>query len=256
MIKILFFDIDGTLLKFGCPDVSQPVIEALNQAHDNGISLFICTGRANFIIPEFKEIPFDGTISFNGSLCYTDTEILHSNPMEHEEMLMLIENAGSLGKSVCAASNRCLRTNFYEGNLADYMNISQQPLIIPEDFSEFLKTDIYQMMIGTTADQDEALMKGISRFQLVRWWKNACDIIPIDSGKDIGIKKILDSYGYKKEEAMAFGDGGNDIPMLQTVGIGVAMGNAMEEVKHIADYVTSGVEEDGIVHALKHFGLI
>ena len=55
---------------------------------------------------------------------------------------------------------------------------------------------------------------------------------------------------------MAFGDGGNDIAMLQHVGIGVAMGNAMEDVKASADFVTTSVDEDGVVVALRHFGLI
>ena len=55
---------------------------------------------------------------------------------------------------------------------------------------------------------------------------------------------------------MAFGDGGNDIEMLRHVGIGVAMGNAKDEVKACADYVTTSVDDDGIVNALRHFGVI
>ena len=55
---------------------------------------------------------------------------------------------------------------------------------------------------------------------------------------------------------MAFGDGGNDISMLKYVGIGVAMGNAKDDVKAIADYITDSVQEDGIVSALKHFDIL
>ena len=55
---------------------------------------------------------------------------------------------------------------------------------------------------------------------------------------------------------MAFGDGGNDITMLQHVAVGVAMGNANPEVKEIADYITDDVDSDGIWNALKHFGVI
>ena len=55
---------------------------------------------------------------------------------------------------------------------------------------------------------------------------------------------------------MAFGDGGNDISMLKTAAIGVAMGNANDEVKDAADYITTSVDEDGIQNALRHFGLI
>ena len=55
---------------------------------------------------------------------------------------------------------------------------------------------------------------------------------------------------------MAFGDGGNDMAMLRFAGIGVAMGNANDEVKAVADYVTDGVDHDGVMNALRHFGIL
>jgi len=63
----------------------------------------------------------------------------------------------------------------------------------------------------------------------------------------------MDILGLKKEETMAFGDGGNDIPIVREAGIGVAMGNANESLKAVADYVTASVEEEGIRKALEHF---
>ena len=67
---------------------------------------------------------------------------------------------------------------------------------------------------------------------------------------------FIKRFGFKLEETMAFGDGGNDIGMLRHAGIGVAMGNANDEVKAAADYITASVDEDGIYKALKHFGVI
>ncbi len=67
---------------------------------------------------------------------------------------------------------------------------------------------------------------------------------------------FLDQNGIDRSETMAFGDGENDIAMLEYVGIGVAMGNGKEAVKEAADYVTDTVEDHGIEKALKHFGLI
>ena len=66
----------------------------------------------------------------------------------------------------------------------------------------------------------------------------------------------MEYYGYTIDEAMAFGDGGNDVPIVRDVGGGVAMGNACEELKSVADYVAASVDEDGIERALLHFGLI
>ena len=63
-------------------------------------------------------------------------------------------------------------------------------------------------------------------------------------------------FGLEVSETMAFGDGGNDAPMLRAAGIGVAMGNGCEEALQAADYVTSSVDDDGILRALEHFGVI
>ena len=71
-----------------------------------------------------------------------------------------------------------------------------------------------------------------------------------------GIDRLLARFGIGLDETMAFGDGGNDIPMLRHVGTGVAMGNADGAVKAEADYVTTSVDEEGIARALRHFGLI
>jgi hypothetical protein len=90
----------------------------------------------------------------------------------------------------------------------------------------------------------------------VRWNPDFTDLIPADGGKSVGIQQLLEHFGLSQEETMAFGDGGNDIEMLQYVHLGVAMGNGTQNVKAAADYVTDSVDEDGIWNALVHFGLI
>ena len=76
----------------------------------------------------------------------------------------------------------------------------------------------------------------------------AVDIIPLNSGKGNAVAAVLRHYGFSKDEAIAFGDGHNDIEMLEAVGMGIAMGNAKDEVKDKADFVCKSVEEDGIYH--------
>ena len=82
------------------------------------------------------------------------------------------------------------------------------------------------------------------------------DVIPAGSSKAVGIDKMLAYFGIPLADTMAFGDGGNDVSMLRHVGIGVAMGNAGDEARRAADYVTTSVDEDGILNALRHFGVI
>ena len=81
-------------------------------------------------------------------------------------------------------------------------------------------------------------------------------MISIDGGKAKGIGQVLAHYGLTAEEAIAFGDSDNDLDMLQAVKIAVAMGNACDEAKQCADYITTDVDDDGIWNALKHFELI
>ena len=71
-----------------------------------------------------------------------------------------------------------------------------------------------------------------------------------------GIDKYIAGLGLTREEIMAIGDGENDMDMLKCAGIGVAMGNAKDHVKAVADYVTVDVDDDGVMKALKHFGVI
>jgi hydroxymethylpyrimidine pyrophosphatase-like HAD family hydrolase len=74
--------------------------------------------------------------------------------------------------------------------------------------------------------------------------------------KSFAIKKVLDYFNICKSEAIAFGDGGNDIDMLEYVGLGIAMGNGEERLKQKADFVTKTASEGGISYALKKFGVI
>ena len=89
-----------------------------------------------------------------------------------------------------------------------------------------------------------------------RWHPAFVDVTAKGNTKQRGIDEIIRHFGIRLEETMAFGDGGNDISMLRHAGIGVAMGNAKDNVKAIADYITDSVQKDGIVSALKHFEII
>lgn len=115
---------------------------------------------------------------------------------------------------------------------------------------------IYQMIGYMTRKETENLAPKIQNCKITRWYEDGIDIISKDGGKDHGIRKILEVHGFTREESIAFGDSDNDLEMLEFAGIGVAMGNAAESVKEVADYVTSHIDEDGIWNACKHFELI
>lgn len=89
-----------------------------------------------------------------------------------------------------------------------------------------------------------------------RWNDSAVDVVEKGGSKVTGIQKYLSIKEYTREEAAAFGDGENDIEMLRYVQEGIAMGNANDFVKSIADYVTADIDDNGIEKGLRYLGLL
>ena len=120
----------------------------------------------------------------------------------------------------------------------DMENVLQANIFLrPEAEEEFMK----MVMPNSTAS---------------RWTPLFADVNPGGISKQIGIELFCEHFGINVSETMAFGDGGNDITMLKFTQIGIAMGNANDNVKEIADFVTEDVDNDGIEKALLHFGII
>ncbi|MDR0394440.1 MAG: HAD hydrolase family protein, partial [Tannerella sp.] len=105
-------------------------------------------------------------------------------------------------------------------------------------------------------EREPEIMKNLPGCTATRWYPTFADIVAHGVDKSVGLEKIGEFFGFGPHEMMALGDGGNDISMLKYAGVGVAMGNAGEEVKRAADYVTTSVDDDGVGNALRHFGVI
>ena len=89
-----------------------------------------------------------------------------------------------------------------------------------------------------------------------RWTELFCDVVPREGGKAYGVAATLERFGLEPEEAVAFGDGENDLSMFEAVGTSVAMGNAWDSVKERATFVTNDVDDDGIYYACRRLGLL
>ena len=255
-IKIIFFDIDGTLLRLRAKELSEKTVEALNRLKANGIRLCIATGRTPVSRPHFSGIEFDAFLTFNGSLCYNDTETIFSNPISPDDVQKLIRNADSLGRPVSVATKNRLAANGFDIDLSDYYSIAHLQLTVAEDFEQVSYEEVYQLLLGCRETDYSAILKDVDGAKIAAWWDRAVDIIPANGGKGIGIQKVLEYYHLDKSEALAFGDGNNDIEMLLSVGTGVAMGNASPQLKEVADEICKDVAEDGIYDYCLTHGLI
>ena len=255
-IKIAFFDIDGTILRFGKPDLTPKTKEALNKLQENGIKICIATGRPLVAIPQFEGVDFDMKIAFNGSVCLLDNEFIVNKTIPADEVLKIIDNAAKMGRPLAVATRSRIVTNGCDDALREYFEVASLDATPSKEFDDAIKEDVYQFMMGCVESEWDAVLEGTSSAQIAAWWDSAVDIIPKDSSKGNAIKKVLEHLNLSSEEVIAFGDGGNDVDMLETVGIGVAMGNAGDKVKAVANEVCGSVDEDGVYHYLKAKGLI
>lgn len=257
MIKAIFFDIDGTLVSFQSHTASPAVVDALHRLRARGVKLFISTGRHQKMLSYIRSVfPFDGYITLSGQYCCCGNQVLRRNPMSRETVKELVS----------AARSNAFSCIFLEGediymNRADQLTdqfMAELDLLMPPiaDPRRALSRELYQAIIFLTKENESLLLDRAPHLRTTRWHPNFLDVIPQTGGKDKGMDAILDHFRILPEESMAFGDGENDLSMLVHAGIGVAMDSASDTVKDQADYVTGTVEEDGILSALTHFGLL
>lgn len=255
-IKIAFFDIDGTLIDINKKVISEKILETLSRLKQKGILICLATGRASLTLPQFPKINFDVFLTFNGSYCFNSEKVIFSNPIPVQDVKQLIKNAANIGRPVSIATKDRIAANGADQDLVDYFGYAGLKVEVSEDFEELLKEEIYQVMMGCRKSEYVSMMKGIRQAKITAWWDRAVDIIPADGGKGKAIEKVLAYYHLDKAEAIGFGDGNNDIEMLQSVGTGVAMENGSEQLKAVADDMCGHAAEDGIYYYCLKKGLI
>lgn len=258
MVKAIFFDIDGTLVSFKTHQIPDSTREALRELRRKGIKVFIATGRPRCLINNLGDLEFDGFITVNGSYCYTaDYQPIYKGciPQEDIERLIAYHREHPI-PFVFVHDNEMFvtRVNDRVQAVSDLIEIPVPPVAPIE---EARGKDILQIMgYFTKEEENDIFSRVLPHCEPMRWYPLFADIIARGNSKSVGIDRVLAYFGIDLKDTMAFGDGGNDVPMLRHVATGVAMGNAEEHVKAVADYVTTSVDEGGIAHALKHFGLI
>lgn len=263
MIKAIFFDIDGTLFSHRSWQVPPSAAEALHILKDKGIRLFIASGRTAGLFDWIREhlgnFPFDGYVLSNGQVC-TDADLqpFFEQALPTEALEVLIPWLAEREDIVCSFSER---DRVYRNRPVEESALRK---LFPKGGASFevldpvrsLSHPTYQISPFIPSEMDAEFLAHAPGLKAVRWTELCADIIPADGGKPRGMQRMLDRYGIPREESMAFGDGGNDIDMLRYAEIGVAMGNASQEVKDAADYTTTDIDDDGIKNALEHFGLL
>ncbi len=262
MKKIIFFDIDGTLVT---EDEHQIIPEstrrAIRKARENGHLTFINTGRTIFNIGEnIRNLGFDGYLCGCGTYIeYHDKELFY-NRLSREYCIELSGKIREWGAIPVYERRDCL---FFDPQFDDTPEI--------KDFKEvFLTSDIptdrtvddedfsFDKFVVFTRDATdiEAFRRVAGKdFELIDRGNGFYENVPKGFSKATAIDMILKMLDIPLENAYAIGDSTNDLPMLKAVPNSIAMGNSEKIYPYVA-YITKPIMEDGIEHALKHYGII
>ncbi len=255
-IKVIFFDVDGTLLSHSAGAVSNSTKRAIKKAQENGIKAVVATGRAWAELSELPvmDIDFDGFLTVNGNICLgKGRRMFAGNEIDpgEVEILVSIFKAGRLPFVLIGEKTRYIN---YVDDVVIKTQMSTHGTI--PDIGEYKGEKIYQCLAFVDENTRKKLDNLLDHCTITSWNETGIDIIAKSGGKAAGIQKFLDEEGLLRTQSMAFGDGENDLDMIEYAGIGVAMGNATDALKKAADYVTASVDDEGIEKALIHFGLI
>ena len=266
---VLFFDVDGTLTSFDPDDMtdkdfnaihpSKAVVDAFGRLRNAGHQAFICTGRPLWLIADgLRALNPAGIVAMAGATLEVEGRVVHEDCFDED----IVEE---LARRITVAGGEAL----FETNGATY---SFEPVGVEQSF-----------LLGAGVVHGVDQMRVDGRLRVGKVCINACDLARVanDDGfidrefelcntggqnrelspkgidKGVGVARALTYLGRTgNARTFGFGDSGNDLGMLAAVETAVAMGNAMPEVKALADYVTDDVAHDGTVTAMQHFGLI
>ncbi|EGT3616863.1 sugar-phosphatase [Clostridium perfringens] len=266
MYKLVAIDMDGTLLKED-KTLSEKTKIAIKKARDKNVKVVLATGRPVDGVKRYLEeldLYHDDeyVLTFNGAIVKElgPDRVICRDTLRGNDLKYLYEISKNVGVNIHAFSkDGCItpKMNKYtelEGRINGIDVYETDYNDVKED-EEIIKI----MMI----DEPEILEDGIKKlpkevyekYTVVRSAPYFLEFLSKTCHKGEGVKSLAESLGIKREEVIAIGDAGNDLHMIEYAGLGVAMGNAFEEVKEKADFVTKSNEEDGVAFVFEKFVL-
>jgi Cof subfamily protein (haloacid dehalogenase superfamily) len=256
MTKVIFFDVDGTLLSHSQKCVPESSKCALDALAKKGIKRVLATGRHTLELDQLplEGLDFDGYILLNGHLCLDERkDLICGIPIEGTDRQMLLKIFQEKTFPLVLVEQDRMYINYVNRDV----ELAQQAISTPlPPVETYRGAPIYQAVAYLPIGEEQILPQLLPGCKAARWSDWGLDVFSAKGGKTVGIQKYLDANGVDQANTMAFGDGENDAGMLQFVGFGVAMGNAVETTKQSADYITDSVDQDGIWNALVKLKLI
>lgn len=250
--KIIFFDIDDTLSRGGV--IASHNKTTLERLSNTDIKLVIATGRSKSIIPEdilglFEAGVFDAIVCTNGQYSFDKEGIISHYPLTLQQAAKidelcrqdhLIHKFDSDTHLAWANDNEQIRA-FIASNPSSII-----------DPNYYKSNPVYQCSVFFKDDERRMQEVDFAKFglKLVHWHQIGGDILPIDASKERGVRDVCQHFDIDISEAMAIGDGFNDLEMFDAVGYAIAMGDGQPALQQRADFITGSIEEYGLQQVL------
>lgn len=254
--KIVFFDVDGTITHHENGSISSKTKEAIIALKSKGLRVVAATGRPLSMCKEIKELGIDTFITANGAYVKHEQIVIHKVPMDKKILQEVAEFASTENQDLSFFTEEFSMNGVKDIEtlkaLKETLSLNDYPAINHLIYNQ----EVYLMCLYADDETVEKYIKNFPHLTFKRWHPFVLNVLQEEVSKSLAIIKVLQYFKIDKSEAIAFGDGYNDIDMLEFVGLGIAMGNGNENLKQVADFVTKKSSEDGIDYALKKFGII
>lgn len=254
--KYIFFDIDGTLTEKSTGIVVPSALEAIKQLKANGHFVAIATGRAFYKTKSLMEYcQIDHLVSNGGAAIVIDGQLIENQPLDHEKAVNLCKEAEKLGYGILVAVDDSSRVVMKNDLFIQQVGKRQEPTtyeyMINEDFNDL--STIYKIYISIPKEKEYelTLKDSLGHMRFVEQY-----LMYQHDKKNKGIERVLEIMNGKDEDVVVFGDDTNDLVMFQDKWFKIAMGNACDELKEKADFVTKSNVDNGIFYACRKFGWI
>lgn len=264
--QILALDLDGTLTN-SKKEISAPTLEALIEIQQKGKKVVLASGRpTQGVLPLARQLHLEEyggyVLSFNGGRiidCRTG-QAIYSKPLPAgvaEPLMKIIENYPGL--DILAYLEKNLLSAFVPNQYSQLESfINHMPIIRADDFPAQAPHKANKFLVTGEPDLIQEAKKEVTEYFRSYLYIYCSDpffleIMPPRIDKAHSLLRLLTSIGLTADQMICCGDGYNDLTMIETAGLGVAMANAQPLVKERADYVTRSNDEDGVLHVIQQF---
>lgn len=259
-IKVIFSDIDETLYSHALNKVPESAVKAFNKLQSNGIKVFLCSGRNEYLIRKsgiYNYVIPDGIVTMNGAQALIKDTSVFLHPIPEKVVDIMIKFSKRLKFALTLIEEKEGHINMIDDRVISAHEKYQTRFPQPRTFNDHYDRTIYQMIAYCDEFDESLFLPHLKDCKTARWDEYAVYIMPVDCDKSRGAQAVMQHYNLTMDNCVCIGDDFNDIEMIESAGIGICMGNAKSElVTSVADFVTDTITNDGFYKAFEKLGLI